>query len=140
MSLKDFETGSSLISCSFNDVDPTLFVVGTAFALPNEPEPTRGRILVLRVVERKFVLVCETEVKGTCVLKVLSDWISALPVFSLLGARVRMCMCVCVCVCMCVCSAFLSLTSCSSLFSSLRPPPPPAVVASAIVPKALCTH
>mmetsp|Transcript_40860 Transcript_40860/g.102893 ORF Transcript_40860/g.102893 Transcript_40860/m.102893 type:complete len:1012 (-) Transcript_40860:694-3729(-) len=62
--LKDFETGCSLISCNLEDVDTTLFVVGTAFALPNEPEPTRGRILVLRVVERKFVVVCETEVKG----------------------------------------------------------------------------
>jgi len=41
-----------------------LFVVGTAFVLPNEPDPTRGRLLVFKVEDQKLVLVSERETKG----------------------------------------------------------------------------
>jgi len=43
---------------------PTLLVVGTAFARPDEPEPTAGRLLVFDVSERTLELVCEHRVKG----------------------------------------------------------------------------
>lgn len=40
------------------------FVAGTAFAIPSEPEPTQGRILVFQVVDRKLVLLSETATNG----------------------------------------------------------------------------
>jgi len=43
-----------------------LLVVGTAFARPDEPEPTAGRLLVLDVSERSLELLTETRIKGAC--------------------------------------------------------------------------
>ena len=49
--LEDFEQGISATRCIFqSDEETDYFVVGTAFALEDEPEPSRGRILVLQVV------------------------------------------------------------------------------------------
>ena len=42
---------------------PALLVVGTAFARPDEPEPTAGRLLVFDVSDRTLELVCEHRVK-----------------------------------------------------------------------------
>jgi DNA damage-binding protein 1 len=85
ISLEGNEVGSAVTSMTFAD-DPTpYFVVGTAFVDPNEPEPSRGRILLYRcasflykcltniarmadrvrsVSEGRLVLVAEKEVKG----------------------------------------------------------------------------
>ena len=41
-----------------------LLVIGTAFARPEEPEPTAGRLLVFDVSDRTLELVCEHLVKG----------------------------------------------------------------------------
>eukprot|EP00899_Mesostigma_viride_P024186 jgi/Mesvir1/4952/Mv04573-RA.2 len=62
--LEQFENGCSIISCSFAD-DPTVYYcVGTAMALPEESEPTQGRILILAVEGGKLTLVAEKETKG----------------------------------------------------------------------------
>ena len=58
------ENDSSIISCSFADDPREYYVVGTAFTLPEEVEPTRGRILVLVVRDGRLSLVAEKEVKG----------------------------------------------------------------------------
>lgn len=50
-SLDAYESVCSLISASFADDETPYFIVGTAFAMPDEPEPTRGRILVFTVVD-----------------------------------------------------------------------------------------
>ncbi len=41
--------GASLISGSFADDPAVYYILGTAYAYPDEPEPTKGRILVLQV-------------------------------------------------------------------------------------------
>ena len=56
-SLDAFESVCSVISASFADDETAYYVVGTAFALPDEPEPTRGRILVFTVEAGKLHLV-----------------------------------------------------------------------------------
>ncbi|CAI5489016.1 unnamed protein product [Closterium sp. Naga37s-1] len=62
--LEPFENGCSIISCCFTD-DPTAYiVVGTAFAFPDEQEPTKGRILVLAVEGGKLQIAAEKETKG----------------------------------------------------------------------------
>ena len=43
-----------------------MFVVGTAFVLPEENEPSQGRLLVLRAVEHRLELVAETMLSGGC--------------------------------------------------------------------------
>lgn len=43
-----------------------VFVVGTAFVLPEENEPSQGRLLVLRAVEHRLELVAETMLAGGC--------------------------------------------------------------------------
>jgi len=43
----------------------TYFVVGTAYTIPDEDEPTQGRILVFSVTEGRLDLVAEKEVKGS---------------------------------------------------------------------------
>jgi len=48
------------------DAAQVLLVVGTAFARPDEPEPTAGRLLVLDVSERSLELLTETRIKGAC--------------------------------------------------------------------------
>ena len=62
--LQAFESVCSVISTAFADDARPYFVVGTAFALPDEPEPTRGRILVFAVDNGKLALVAEKETKG----------------------------------------------------------------------------
>jgi hypothetical protein len=44
--------------------DKYYFVVGTAFALPSEDEPTKGRILVFSTAENKLRLEAETTIRG----------------------------------------------------------------------------
>jgi len=44
---------------------PQFFAVGTAYVIPEEPEPTRGRILIFRAdMDRKVALVAEKETRG----------------------------------------------------------------------------
>ncbi|KJE89467.1 UV-damaged DNA binding protein, variant [Capsaspora owczarzaki ATCC 30864] len=65
--LPSTETIMSFISCSFaNDSsDSTVYlVVGTAFVIPSEDEPKRGRILVFDVAGGALHLVTAKDVKG----------------------------------------------------------------------------
>lgn len=69
--LQPFEEACSVMTTGFapsgktsNFQDKHYFVVGTALALPNEDEPTKGRILVFSVVENKLRLEAETGVRG----------------------------------------------------------------------------
>lgn len=63
--LSQHEMVCSLMSCAFAEDPVEYFVVGTAYAIPEESEPNRGRILVLAVEEgSKLTLVAEKEVKG----------------------------------------------------------------------------
>ena len=62
--LEPDEQDSSVISCAFADDPRAYYVVGTGYSLPEEPEPTRGRILVFRAEDGKLQLVAEKEVKG----------------------------------------------------------------------------
>ena len=62
--LDECECDSSIISCQFDGDPAEYYVVGTAFALPEEVEPSRGRILVLKAEEGRLTLVAEKETKG----------------------------------------------------------------------------
>jgi len=63
--LQEWENACYVISTTFTDDPATYLVVGTAIAVPQEPEPTEGRILVFEASEeRKLRLVTEKEVKG----------------------------------------------------------------------------
>ena len=64
--LEENELASALTSCSFAGDESTYYVVGTGFALEQEDEPTRGRILVFKVIDDALSLVCEKEVRGRC--------------------------------------------------------------------------
>eukprot|EP00172_Hildenbrandia_rubra_P004476 Plantae.Rhodophyta-Hildenbrandia_rubra.ctg9125.p1 GENE.Plantae.Rhodophyta-Hildenbrandia_rubra.ctg9125~~Plantae.Rhodophyta-Hildenbrandia_rubra.ctg9125.p1 ORF type:complete len:1076 (-),score=193.32 Plantae.Rhodophyta-Hildenbrandia_rubra.ctg9125:697-3924(-) len=73
-----------------NQTDTTEYlVVGTAYAYPHEEEPRKGRILVFKVVQGKFVQVCKRVVKGAvyCLTpfrhKMLAGINSVLHLFSL---------------------------------------------------------
>ena len=55
--LDAFETVCSVISTAFAEDTRAYYIVGTAFAHPDEPEPTRGRILVFAVDDGKLTLV-----------------------------------------------------------------------------------
>ncbi|GBG61192.1 hypothetical protein CBR_g19725 [Chara braunii] len=59
-----YENGTSIISCQFSDDTNAYYVVGTAYVLPEESEPTKGRILVFTVEDQKLQLVTEKETKG----------------------------------------------------------------------------
>lgn len=63
-SLDTFEYGCSILSCSFSDDSSVYYCVGTAYVLPEESEPTKGRILVFVVEDGKLQLVAEKETKG----------------------------------------------------------------------------
>ena len=52
--LEKNEMGCSIVSCSFADNAGVYYVVGTAFAMPDEAEPTKGRILVFQVRQWKL--------------------------------------------------------------------------------------
>ncbi|XP_044976248.1 DNA damage-binding protein 1-like isoform X2 [Hordeum vulgare subsp. vulgare] len=62
--LDSFECGCSIISCSFSGDDNFYYCVGTAYVLPMEDEPTKGRILVFLVEEGKLQLITAKETKG----------------------------------------------------------------------------
>ncbi|OAY47208.1 DNA damage-binding protein 1 [Manihot esculenta] len=62
--LDPFEYGCSMLSCSFSDDINVYYCVGTAYVLPEENEPTKGRILVFMVEEGKLQLITEKETKG----------------------------------------------------------------------------
>ncbi|KAK1256749.1 DNA damage-binding protein 1a [Acorus gramineus] len=62
--LETYECGCSIVSCSFTDVANTYYCVGTAFALPEEVEPTKGRILIFVVENGKLQLIVEKETSG----------------------------------------------------------------------------
>lgn len=59
-----FEYGCSLLSCSFSDDSNVYYCVGTAYVIPEENEPTKGRILVFIVEDGKLQLIAEKETKG----------------------------------------------------------------------------
>ncbi|XP_020248507.1 DNA damage-binding protein 1a [Asparagus officinalis] len=62
--LDTYENGCSIISCSFSDDNNVYYCVGTAYVLPEENEPTKGRILVFAVEDGKLQLITEKETKG----------------------------------------------------------------------------
>ncbi|KAM2703176.1 hypothetical protein EV2_004801 [Malus domestica] len=63
--LDAFEYACSILSCSFSDDSNLYYCVGTAYVLPEENEPTKGRILVFIVEDGKLQLVAEKETKGS---------------------------------------------------------------------------
>ncbi|RXH98908.1 hypothetical protein DVH24_011233 [Malus domestica] len=63
--LDAFEYACSILSCSFSDDINVYYCVGTAYVLPEENEPTKGRILVFIVEDGKLQLVAEKETKGS---------------------------------------------------------------------------
>ncbi|XP_011085220.1 DNA damage-binding protein 1 isoform X1 [Sesamum indicum] len=62
--LDQFECGCSILSCSFSDDSNVYYCVGTAYVMPEENEPTKGRILVFAVEDGKLQLIAEKETKG----------------------------------------------------------------------------
>ncbi|KAM0950707.1 putative transcription factor WD40-like family [Dioscorea sansibarensis] len=62
--LDTYEYGCSILSCSFADDNNVYYCVGTAYVLPEENEPTKGRILVFIVEDGKLQLIAEKETKG----------------------------------------------------------------------------
>ncbi|XP_074558641.1 DNA damage-binding protein 1a [Curcuma longa] len=62
--LDSYEYGCSIISCSFSDDNNAYYCVGTAYVLPEENEPSKGRILVFAVEDGKLQLIVEKETKG----------------------------------------------------------------------------
>mmetsp|Transcript_28073 Transcript_28073/g.43830 ORF Transcript_28073/g.43830 Transcript_28073/m.43830 type:complete len:992 (-) Transcript_28073:1819-4794(-) len=64
--LSEYEHACYIISTTFADDSAVYLAVGTAVALPHEPEPKEGRILIFEVVERKLRLITEKEVRGAC--------------------------------------------------------------------------
>lgn len=62
--LDQYECGCSMISCSFSDDNNFYYCVGTAYVLPEENEPTKGRILVFAVEDGRLQLIVEKETKG----------------------------------------------------------------------------
>ncbi|KAL0407520.1 UNVERIFIED_CONTAM: DNA damage-binding protein 1 [Sesamum latifolium] len=62
--LDQFESGCSILSCSFSDDSNVYYCVGTAYVMPEENEPTKGRILVFAVEDGKLQLIAEKETKG----------------------------------------------------------------------------
>ncbi|XP_009412027.2 DNA damage-binding protein 1 [Musa acuminata AAA Group] len=63
--LDTYEYGCSIISCSFSDDNNAYYCVGTAYVLPEENEPSKGRILVFVVEDGKLQLIAEKETKGS---------------------------------------------------------------------------
>ncbi|CAN4082375.1 unnamed protein product [Withania somnifera] len=62
--LDQFEYGCSILSCSFADDSNMYYCIGTAYVMPEENEPTKGRILVFIVEDGKLQLIAEKETKG----------------------------------------------------------------------------
>ncbi|XP_047333166.1 DNA damage-binding protein 1-like [Impatiens glandulifera] len=63
--LDQYEYGCSIISCSFSDDHNVYYCIGTAYVMPEENEPTKGRILVFLVEDQKLQLITEKETKGS---------------------------------------------------------------------------
>ena len=51
---------------TFDGDDTEYVVVGTAYVLPEEPEPSRGRLMVFEIKDNRLVLVTEKDLKGVC--------------------------------------------------------------------------
>eukprot|EP00026_Physarum_polycephalum_P001286 Phypoly_transcript_01287.p1 GENE.Phypoly_transcript_01287~~Phypoly_transcript_01287.p1 ORF type:complete len:1113 (+),score=155.47 Phypoly_transcript_01287:258-3341(+) len=62
--LDTHEQGWSVTSVQFADDQQWYYVVGTAYSIPTESEPTKGRLLVFSANNDKLHLVVEKEVKG----------------------------------------------------------------------------
>ncbi|KAG6404983.1 hypothetical protein SASPL_132562 [Salvia splendens] len=62
--LDQFECGCSVLSCSFSDDSNVYYCVGTAYVMPEENEPTKGRVLIFIVEDGKLQLIAEKETKG----------------------------------------------------------------------------
>ncbi|XP_052206815.1 DNA damage-binding protein 1-like [Diospyros lotus] len=62
--LDQYEHGCSIRSCSFSDDNNMYYCVGTAYVMPEENEPSKGRILVFIVEDQKLQLISEKETKG----------------------------------------------------------------------------
>ena len=62
--LEENEFASALKSVEFAGDSTHYYAVGTAISLENEDEPSRGRILILKVEEDALTLVAEKEVRG----------------------------------------------------------------------------
>ena len=63
--LDPLEEGMSLLCSSVDEGDRQLIVVGTGYSIPDEYEPSKGRILVFEVdSERRPTLIAEKEVRG----------------------------------------------------------------------------
>lgn len=62
--LEAFECPCSIRSLQMGEDPRHYYALGTAFHIPDEQEPTRGRILVFHVEDQKLVLVSEKEAKG----------------------------------------------------------------------------
>ncbi|KAL6991594.1 DNA damage-binding protein 1a [Sarracenia purpurea var. burkii] len=62
--LDQYENGCSILSCSFSDDSNVYYCVGTAYVMPEENKPTKGRILVFVVEDQKLQLIAEKETKG----------------------------------------------------------------------------
>ena len=72
-SLDPMEQGISVTSCKFEGSDKEFIVVGTARVIPEEQEPSTGRIIVFEILgdrdgegesKRRHNLVFEVDVKG----------------------------------------------------------------------------
>ncbi|XP_043699363.1 DNA damage-binding protein 1 isoform X2 [Telopea speciosissima] len=63
--LDTYEYGCSILSCSFADDSNVYYCVGTAYVIPDENEPSKGRILVFVVEDGKLQLIAEKETKGS---------------------------------------------------------------------------
>ncbi|KAE9461432.1 hypothetical protein C3L33_06662, partial [Rhododendron williamsianum] len=62
--LDQYEYACSILSCSFSDDGNVYYCVGTAYVMPEENEPSKGRIIVFTVEDQKLVLIAEKETKG----------------------------------------------------------------------------
>ena len=63
--LELFEMACSVVSISLSDDSKEYFAVGTAFVPPQELEPSKGRIILLEVANRKLQIVSEKETRGS---------------------------------------------------------------------------
>ncbi|KAK9943023.1 hypothetical protein M0R45_008648 [Rubus argutus] len=61
------------VVCSFSDDSNVYYCVGTAYVLPEENEPTKGRILVFLVEDGKLQLIAEKETR-ICLFSECFQW------------------------------------------------------------------
>ncbi|KAJ0033924.1 hypothetical protein Pint_25303 [Pistacia integerrima] len=69
-----FEYGCSILRCSFSNDSNVYYCVGTAYVLPKENEPTKGRILVFIMEDGKLQLIAEKETKGSSLFIECLQW------------------------------------------------------------------